>query len=136
MAESYSCVSVCISHLLLSVDWHLGCFHDLFIVNSAAVNCGVIIFLNYSKFLNFSGCILSSGTAESYSSFVFRFLRILPTALCSGCTNLHSYQQGRSVLFSPHTLQHLLFIDFFYDGHFYQCGVIPHCSFHLHFPDE
>ena len=59
-----------------------------------------------------SGYMPRSGIAGSYGGFIPGFLRIPHIIFHSACISLYSHQQCKSIRFSVHPLQHLLFVDF------------------------
>ena len=111
-----------------SIDGHLSCFQDVAILNSAAMNNGIHVSLSI---LVSSGYMPRSGIAGLYGGFIPSFKRNLHTVFHN--IEVHSHQQCKSVPFTPHPFQHLLFVDFFMRAILTRVGGISHCSFNLHF---
>ena len=93
-----------------SSEVHLGSFQLLAIINRAAMNIVVHIFLLCIEVS--LGYMPRSGTAGSSGSTMSNFLRYRQTDFQSGCISLQPHQQWKSVPLSLHFCQHLLSSEF------------------------
>ena len=84
--------------------------------------------------LVFSGYMPRNEVAGSYGGFIPSFLRNLHTISHSGCINLHSHQQCKSVLSTPSPA--FIVCRLFDEGHSDQCEVIFHCGFDFNFSNN
>ena len=85
-------IYITVNYLPIHVDGHLGCFHVLGSINSAAMNIEVHVSF---WIMVFSGYMPNSGTAGSYGSF----LRNPQMFSIVDYLNLHSHQQFKSIPF-------------------------------------
>ena len=110
---------------------NLGCLHIFPVVNSAAINIEVQVSFWYPVFISF-WYILRSG---SYGSYIFNFLRGIPTVFHSGSTNLRPSSSTQVSPFST-SLSTLGITCLFDNNHSNRCEFLSHCGFDLHFSDD
>ena len=90
-----------------SVHGHVGCFHILPILNSAAVNCGIHV--SFSILVS-SGYMPRSGIDGSFGGFIPSFLRNLRTVFNSGCKCIFKFPSTARVFPFLHTLSSIYFL--------------------------
>ena len=113
-----------------SADGHLGCFHVLAMINSAAMNTGVHVSLSDLVSLV---CMPRSGIARSYGSSISKgistLFSIVAVLVCIPTNSV----KGFPFLHSLSTFISCRLLDSSYSD---WCVMLPRWGFDLHFYDE
>ena len=98
-----------------SLYGYLGCFQNLPIVNSDAMNIQKHVSFQIIVFSDYIGKIPWNRMAASYSRSIFPFWGKIPSCFPYWYTNLHSpsHQQCTKVVFSPYPCEHWLLVIIF-----------------------
>ena len=115
-----------------SVDGHLGCFHVLAIVNSAAVNNGIRV--SFSILVS-SGYMSRNGLLGHMVVLflVFKGISIL-SSIVAVSIYIPTTVQEHSLFSTPSPA--FIVCRLLDDGHSDRCEVISLCSFDLHFSNN
>ena len=105
------------------------------IMNNAARNILIQVFVKVCVLLSFEYKILQSKIGESYGNSMYNILRNLLNYFPKGLHHFTCSPAYMKVPISPHPQHHLVLLFFIYT-HSSGCEVASHCGFDLHFPDE
>jgi hypothetical protein len=116
----------------LFIQWYLGCFYLLVIVNNAAINIQIFLLV-----LAFFFCIYPEvELLDQMIILCLSFFSNCHTVFHSICIILQSHQQNRKALVSPHPHWHVLLSVFLNSKCSSECEEELHYGFHMHFAND